>query len=651
MFGARTPAAAALVLIVTGAAALALHWVFLVPIYQSPDEVVVFDYMLSLEQRGWLYTVRDGPDGLGHPWTQYLADVTGVERIAFHANVPEVPGYGTRAYYERVDRQAPSATQPTGQIPFLVSRYPFAYFALEALWMAAVGVFAGRGPVELFFASRAFNVLLLAASLLTSYGAFRELRLSRPRSLLLTAAAGFFPVVTFVSAYDQIDNLGFTLVAASCWLALRARRRLGPGVPGPETAALGLALGLLVVTKYQFWACAALAVVACLGAEAAFRRLPGRAAMAGTALLLAPSVALWGVQYWIDLGSRYPLLFHTPAAPGIWSDYAIRQAWHQGGLAGLAVFAVDGVRSLLVNLYGAEGDSFRGFWGTFGWMDTPLVMRSARIDHLVRALAQLLSIAALVLLLVRIEQTLTRLARVARRGRGRWALRIAFGNPLLTSLYAFAAFMAVFYVYADNTFFAQGRNWLPWIPTLFMVATWYAPRALAWRRAWLPVGSAVLVLLLLYSAAGSYYAERDVRARYYGNGRTVAAVDPAGLPEEGADHFASAVDYVDAGPLSTFKVRPTVEGDYGPTSSVAVEGFAVDLDARAPARAVFVVVDGSRRVQAVTGDSRPDGRTGFDLVFYVGDLAPGTHRLTFEAVSADGRRLAELPEQVEFERP
>jgi len=58
---------AALAVTVLGACLVALYWVFLVPIYQSPDEIVLIDYIFSVHQAGHLFTARDGPGATTGP--------------------------------------------------------------------------------------------------------------------------------------------------------------------------------------------------------------------------------------------------------------------------------------------------------------------------------------------------------------------------------------------------------------------------------------------------------------------------------------------------------------------------------------------------------------------------------------------------------
>jgi hypothetical protein len=67
-----------------------------------------------------------------------------------------------------------------------------------------------------------------------------------------------------------------------------------------------------------------------------------------------------------------------------------------------------------------------------------------------------------------------------------------------------------------TAFIPQGRNWIAFIPAIFMMGTHYGPRALSHRRTQAVFSAAVTAALVLYSLLGSYYAIQSLRLRYYG---------------------------------------------------------------------------------------------------------------------------------------
>src|SRR5689334_17474290 len=107
---------AILPLIVCAAAGLSLYWVFLVPIYQAPDESGHLDYAFDLYTAGRLITVREVPPAAGaNSYTRYLAS-------SIHFDDGKVErNYGTGEYFRDLDRNAPdqSAVHWTMQNQYL----------------------------------------------------------------------------------------------------------------------------------------------------------------------------------------------------------------------------------------------------------------------------------------------------------------------------------------------------------------------------------------------------------------------------------------------------------------------------------------------------------------------------------------------------
>ena len=112
--------------------------------------------------------------------------------------------------------------------------------------------------------------------------------------------------------------------------------------------------------------------------------------------------------------------------------------------------------------------------------------------------------------------------RLIRRKQFRTAIQIAVENPVLNSLFLFTAVMTVLFVRTENRFGAQGRNWLPVILPIFLTGIVYAPRALRslpclrkLRMSRAAYSAAALGGLLVYDAAGGYYALQSVHERFY----------------------------------------------------------------------------------------------------------------------------------------
>jgi hypothetical protein len=142
----------------------------------------------------------------------------------------------------------------------------------------------------------------------------------------------------------------------------------------------------------------------------------------------------------------------------------------------------------------------------------------------IQFLIQVLAWVLLGLTLVRLERVTSRLLVVARKGRRRSALRMAFSNPVLNSYFLFTVLMLFLHVELNNRFAAQGRNWLPFLLPIFLTGTLYAPKALTLRWARLVASATLALALLLYSLVGSYYALKTIKKRYYLSSRGHAAL-------------------------------------------------------------------------------------------------------------------------------
>lgn len=628
--------------VVLTSAAVAFAWVFFVPMLEAPDETVHFEYSTALYSAGGLVAPRDAarltvPSGRVVPYPKYLEDQSAVAVIAEKPEVKAPAGYGSAAYYDSVDRNLQPNLQPvetTAQLfnPPLLRYYPFGYYLLDAGVMGVTSLFTSS-PVALFFAARSLSVALLVLSLILTYLILRRLRCGFALALALTAVVGLFPMTSMIASSVQSDNLSFTLVGLALLAGLELQAR-----PHHRawTAVLGLALGALLVTKVHYFAIVAVALVAMLVTQRIDQR-DGRGWRLEVPLLVLPAIAFEAIQVWTQWGA--PQLI-SAGQLGELPNYRTAIA---GGLSGIASYAGHILTfTFLDNTFGRE---FGSFWGAFGWVDTPLVLGSPAITVAVWLLFAGMSIGLLACTLVRLGQVAYRLARVARRGRPRRALRIAFSNPLAISYFLLAAFLFTVEGYPG----VQGRYYFPLLPAVFWVALKYAPRALPGK-----FGSALfrmqVVGLVAYTIAGAVFAFPTLASRYYAHGRELVPVARESLqsvPAEG--HYAITRVRL---PEATLGVGSL------PAGRVGVVGWAVDDLASAPAKTVFIDVDGLAFQQAVYGDDSPGAvsalgnasyaQCGFDAILDTTHLAPGPHRLTVRVVSSDGTRLYAPGPPVDF---
>jgi hypothetical protein len=497
-------------LIILAACALASVWVLRVPLLQSPDESSHIDYVFSMYSAGRLLNVRrppstwnvhprfegrkdrEGPEStpydlLSHQYTLYLIDATEFQRIRFHPEEKVRSDYGTIDYFRKLDDDAPhhAAQLPDSRPqdnPWMLTAYPFLYYAVVAVVLKALSVF-GDGPAWLFLCARFLSVVFLAGSLLLTYKVLRALHWRKDRALMLTAVVAFFPLTTFVSAAVQPDNLALLLVLLCWYLTLRSRSSL----------LLGVALGALLVTKYHIFLVVACAVLATVITADWFRKRTVSSIAQRLVLLLLPSVLFFLVQLWV-----------------VWGGARITGGNLHSTHSGLAA----GIKSALYDYY-RGGPAWVSWWGTFGWGDASLEIWSPGFQAKVWRVLSLLTLLILLLVFLRVVQVAARLLRLAKRARWRLALRLAFSNPLIVSHLIFSAFMVLLYALTDNSFFAQGRHWFPLTLSGFVIATQFAPRVLPQRKLQTAFSTFLLIALLVYCAVGGYFSLQTITRRYY----------------------------------------------------------------------------------------------------------------------------------------
>jgi len=503
-----------LAVIITAASLLATAWVFLVPIFEGPDEPQHFDYALGIAGAGHLLNARERPT-LPNQWSlvvnpdvQYLMQATDLLRVVGDQDQRMPAGYGTTAYYQQLDKAAPqpALNGPPAQNPGLLPVYPFGYYALLGAWLWLVGHLTTSVTI-LFFSARLLSVLMLPATLLLCYAISRELRITAGKALFLTGVIGLFPLTSFVASAIQPDNLSFLLVSLAVYLALLVRRR---GQAPWLLASLGLALGCLLVTKTHYFLCLALPIAAVLLLQR--HDQPQRTGRLRAGLLLAaPSLALLAVHLWVVWGTTIPVPSTATAMPNS-ADFHAAAAL---GPLPLAKYVGTALGQGAYTYY-LGGESFRTFWGTVGWLGR-IQFGAPVVYQFLYAVEVGSTLVVLIIMLAHFARTGTRLVRLAGRGRAWTALRLALVDPFLVAYLLFTGFMLAYYVLTHGTFYPQGRNWLPFLLPTWMLAFHYAPRAL--RRdqpalsARLPVISAA-GLALLCAVVGAF-AIFTIEHRFY----------------------------------------------------------------------------------------------------------------------------------------
>lgn len=92
---------------------LASYWVFLMPIFQSPDEDYHADYLFRLYSAGRLVRGNEAPlAACSHPFVIYLLKATNGQAVKYNqvAKMPE--GYGTKEFFKSLTQKHQIAGRP-----------------------------------------------------------------------------------------------------------------------------------------------------------------------------------------------------------------------------------------------------------------------------------------------------------------------------------------------------------------------------------------------------------------------------------------------------------------------------------------------------------------------------------------------------------
>lgn len=613
------------------AAALSVAWAFLVPIFQSLDEPAHFDYATSIVEAHRLVRRADGASAtIVSSQTSYLLRASDFARIAGHSPMHVAPAYGTPAYFHALDAGAPrAAVLPDGQVSYIARLYPFGFYGLEAAIMGAVATLGGSLTAT-FFAARLLCVALTILALFFSYRTALNLGVPPWTAVALTGAVGLFPMVSMVSSYVQPDNLAFAALSAALFFATQLRRVDATPL---RVAPLGIALGILAVTKYQFFLSAALPVAVMLAVALRRRRLGIGAVFACAAAFLLPAAVLLSVQHWYVDGAT-AIARTGPQDIGL--TYVRDVA--ASGPSALLHYVISSVTGAFFGCW-VSGICAAGYWGVTGWADTPIVVGTFATEALLRTTISLVSLAAAAIVVFMCIRNAVRLLRIALHGRALPALWVAASDPAINAYLIFAAIIFALYVATDNVFGLSGRHWYPYVFIAFLCLVWYAPRALRARQA--PrISLALSCTLLAYSIVAAVCTLRDVTQRYYGpnTGSFVTTTAPA-APGAAIGAMWPLQD-------ATYLFAPSHEPFAFPRGTpIAASGSALESNGDG-SPAVVMLLDRTEPQAVLTRQylfgiaeathSIAAGYSGFSAVIDTTHLAYGSHVIAAYARTASG---------------
>lgn len=441
---------AALAAIVACAVFVAAYWAVRVPLFQEPDEVAHADYAFAFFDSGQVFGLRNAiPTNYVTPQVRYLMKASEYRRIRYNAYGRVSPEYGSTAWRERVDRDAPPPSNrppsPGSRVPYVMSLYPEPYYVAVAAVMSAAWHLTNHSLISAFISGRFLGVSFLAATLTLSLLVLSELHFTRIQRLLVLLAVGFLPLTTSIASAIQPDNQSALLVVL-CWLlALKIRK-------SPASVRL---IGLLVLaetalafTKVHYASIVSLSIAIAL--RDVYR---GRAKMSFVALLVtAPTIGI--------LASLRSLPIDWSGIPHPKSDL------HRFDVLHSAQLAMTNLLRLLHDSFGG-GSIFDSFWFHFG-------VRAGRVfsGEMLHAFTVALIIgtfAAAIALGVTQMAILRRMVQIA-KSRGIASAARFVGKDLATDLYVtVTCFLFGVSVFTGGSVPLQGRYWYPMLVPLIVV--------------------------------------------------------------------------------------------------------------------------------------------------------------------------------------
>jgi hypothetical protein len=618
----------AAILAIVGAGLLSSVWVFVVPIFQATDEAAHYDYATGIFAAGHLITHQDRTQAwIATPYARYLLGATDYFRVAFHSSMRAPRGYGSPSYFHHLDASAPTLRPPidSGKISYI--GYPFGFYGLVAI-VESVVASVTNSLTATFFGARLLCVFLTMIGLYFSYRAALNLSVPRWTAVALVIATGFFPLTTLVSSYVQPDNLSFALAAAALFLATQFERTARPRL---TLCCIATVLGALSVTKYQFFVSVAapvtLVVIFCSRGRVTIGRTIARAIA-----LAIPAIAFLAIQFTIVSSPpwrvRSEVHAEFGASQGIFGT--ITSVFHSGSAIALSYFAQNSLNAFR-DFY-ISGPNSATYWGTVGLWDVPIVIGAPPIAFTLRILISLLSLTVVAIIACRIMSNVARFGRIAARGRGGTALRLAFSDPLFNSYVLFTVLLFGLYAATANIFGAVGRQWYPYNFAAFLFAAWYAPRSFKGFARRLP--GVLAAILALYSIVASAYATKAIVNRYYGpEGGSFTAIVPARNEIVTDDALGTlwTIQGMDFHPLFAKRYRTTFPlgsrlwaggSAIFPASHKAADTVAVVIDGRLPARVLagqynFQIAEATRDLAY--------GYSGYFAPFNTASLTEGPH--------------------------
>lgn len=588
-------------------------WALMFPIMLAPDEDNHYDYavtVFTLRRAMMPSENRVGRDT--HPIVKYLLSATRARILKVDPYVRLGPHDLTLAHISEIDRRAPVTTRenflanPDRKIPYISRAYPIGYYAIAAVAIAIASFLTGGSAVWEFLAVRILSATFLVPTLIFTWLALRELKLGSIRSLVLLALIAFFPVTIWTFGTVQPDTLAAPLCAISTWVALRLRTRV---LDSKLWALLCVSFACLVIVKPHYFVAEFIPIFGLLITRLPFmtHRLTSVALL--TALIVLPAATFASLNDTLRIQSPGPGFCESTKTVGSAKT-----------LSEVSGFVYDGIAAVVQDGF-RGGIGMNSFWLTYtAYRNRTLIVGNesltAGLLAFIPVATSTLAFASIWLIL----HNLFRLFAISRRS-VRTALQILTSNVVVNTYLVFLLIFTGVEVYVDGYMPVQGRYFLPYLGSIWLLALVRAPRVFG-NRSGESVTKRLLLLVGLFTGAAFISQFPTLRAEFYNPAKTSPRV----------------------GDERNVQIHAEVTN-----SSIRISGFAIDLSEAAPLTNISVVLDG-RRIVPIEFFDRPEMlcfyeesllHSGFAGVVNRNSVSRGKH--TVKMISGSGKKLYAAP--------
>ena len=376
--------------------------------------------------------------------------------------------------------------------------------------------------------------------------------------------------------------------------------------------ALVVALTFLVGVKRQYFLAVLLAFLPAV-LSGYLRAARGRT---GYLTMAAACVALPGTVFVFTRHLMHVPPDAHPMCPGTLTGLIATMV--RAGLPYVLSYGGQGISTQVHSAF-LGGQAMWMYWVAFGAYGNQMTIVSKPFTAVVFSSAVGISVVAEFLVAVRLLSVWRRLVSVWTRRSWRSALHVASGNVAVNAYFFFVVILLAYEASVSGVVGIQGRYWLPFVPVVWYVLVFIAPRPLP--RGYGKAFSKILLTgLLIFCFVATLYIPYSIRHRYYDPPVADTSAETLVFIEPEADPPKSDLGTVTRGtPLRLYGIAEDLRTPAAPKRVVVRVDGATDFAAIAQERLDF----------ACANTFYPLRGAGYRVDVRTDNLAAGTHSIDF----------------------